>query len=153
MRPPVSPRLIARAFAEALDGVDSATFPRAVTACARWLAREHLLHRGARILDLLDEELLSRQGRRRARVASARPLADAASRRVERTLARTLGESVRVRVMINQDLIAGIRAQVGEVLIDASVRGALARLRTRLRATIARRSGSPDSSFQIPNHA
>lgn len=153
MRPPVSPRLIARAFADALDGADTATLPRAVTACARWLAREHLLHRGAQILALLDEELLSRQGRTRARVASAGPLADAAQRRVERTLARTLGESVRARATINQDLIAGIRAQVDEVLIDASVRGALVQLRTRLHVAIARRAGIPASSFQIPNHA
>ncbi|MDP3685822.1 MAG: F0F1 ATP synthase subunit delta [bacterium] len=153
MRYSVSPRLIARAFADALDGADQATLPRAVTACARWLAREHLLHRGPQILALLDEELLSRQGRTRARVASAGPLADAAQRRVERILTRTLGESVRARATINPDLIAGIRVQVDEVLIDASVRGALAGLRTRLRVAIARRAGLPDSRLQISHHA
>lgn len=147
MRYSVSPRLIARAFADALDGADQATFPRAVTACARWLAREHLLHRGPRILALLDEELLSRQGRTRARVASATPLPDAAQRRVERTLTRTLGESVRARATINQDLIAGIRAQVDEVLIDASVRGVLARLRARLRVSVARHVQYPASGI------
>lgn len=134
MKQRVSLRIVARAFAEVLERCPPAQRPQAVAACAKLLERQRLLHRAPRILELLDEELLARQGVRRAAVATADALEALDVARIERALQSVRGAPVAARVTTRPQLLAGFRAEVGDLLVDASVQGALARVRAQLRS-------------------
>lgn len=126
-------RKVAQAFAEVLLGVLGTKRAPAFAVCARYLERQRLLYQAPRILQLLDEELLARRGRRRAAVASAVPLGPSGVRALEETLAVRVGAPVTARVTAQPSLLAGFRADVGDLFFDASLQGALSRFRARLR--------------------
>lgn len=134
----LSPRVLGAAFATVLSDVPSDRLADAVRACTRYLERAGLLHRAPAVLRALDEELLFRQKLLRADVVSAEPFTDDEAEEVEGHLTRVVGHPVRARVTVRTALLAGFRAEAGGVLVDASLRGSLARLRTRLRGRAAR---------------
>lgn len=129
----LSYRVIARAFAEVLSDVPAVRRPAALRACARFLERRGLLHRAPVLLALLDEELLHRAGRRRASVVTAEALTPDAREPIERFLRQLVGEPVALRVTVDTRVLAGFRADVGDLFVDASLRGQLQRLRSTLR--------------------
>jgi F-type H+-transporting ATPase subunit delta len=132
MKGHASLRAVARAFAEVLTATPGSQRARALAACARYLQQQRLLHRSPAVLELLDEGLLARAGIRRANVRSADPLSAAESGALERVLGSLVGGPVTARVAVRPALLAGFRAEVGGLLVDASVRGALARIRARV---------------------
>jgi F-type H+-transporting ATPase subunit delta len=71
-------------------------------------------------------------GRVRARVTSAEPLAPAALDRVRRSLEERTGKKVIVETAVDADLIGGVVAQVGDLVLDGSIRTQLADLRQKL---------------------
>jgi F-type H+-transporting ATPase subunit delta len=71
-------------------------------------------------------------GRVRARVTSAEPLSAAAVEGVRRALAQRTGKQVIVETDVDPELIGGIVARVGDLVLDGSVRTQLADLRTKL---------------------
>ena len=71
-------------------------------------------------------------GRVRARVSSAEPLAPAVVDRVRRALEERTGKKVIVETAVDASLIGGVVAQVGDLVLDGSVRTQLADLRTKL---------------------
>lgn len=131
--PALSLRAIARALAEVLSDVPVASSAVALQACARLLERQGLLHRAPRILSLLDEELLRRAGRRRASVVTAEALSPRSRKSLERFLNLLTGEPVVMRMTVRDSILAGFRADVGDLFVDASLRGQLQRLRASLR--------------------
>jgi F-type H+-transporting ATPase subunit delta len=77
---------------------------------------------------LADEQ----EGIRRAQVRSARPLSDAQLERLRRALAARVGHEVEVEVEVDPDLLGGLVAQVGDLVLDGSVRTQLRQLRASL---------------------
>jgi F-type H+-transporting ATPase subunit delta len=71
-------------------------------------------------------------GRLRARVTSAEPLTPTAVDRVRRALEERTGKKVIVETAVDASLIGGVVAQVGDLVLDGSVRTQLADLRTKL---------------------
>jgi F-type H+-transporting ATPase subunit delta len=65
-------------------------------------------------------------------VRSAIPLDDATVSRLAQALSKRTGKNVEVKVTVDESIVGGIVAQVGDVVIDGSVRGRLANLRETL---------------------
>jgi len=78
--------------------------------------------------DLTDAQL----GRVRAEVTSAQELAPATLDRVRRSLEQRTGKKVLINSTVDPDLIGGVVARVGDLVLDGSVRTQLDDLRTRL---------------------
>lgn len=71
-------------------------------------------------------------GRVRATVTSAEPLSAASLDRVRRSLEQRTGKKVIVEAAVDPELIGGLVAQVGDLVLDGSVRTQLADLRAKL---------------------
>ncbi|HMF39658.1 MAG TPA: F0F1 ATP synthase subunit delta [Polyangia bacterium] len=71
-------------------------------------------------------------GRVRAEVTSAEELAPATLDRVRRSLEQRTGKKVIITPRVDRDLIGGVVARVGDLVLDGSVRTQLEDLRTRL---------------------
>ena len=78
--------------------------------------------------DMTDAHL----GRVRAKVISAEPLAGPVLDRVRRSLEQRTGKKVIVNAKVDSELIGGLVARVGDLVLDGSVRTQLDDLRTRL---------------------
>ena len=65
-------------------------------------------------------------------MTSAEPLAPAALDRVRRSLEERTGKKVIVETAVDAGLIGGVVAQVGDLVLDGSVRTQLADLRQKL---------------------
>ena len=78
--------------------------------------------------DLADAHM----GQVRAKVTSAETLAPAALERVRRSLEQRTGKKVIVEAAVDAALIGGVVAQVGDLVLDGSVRTQLADLRQKL---------------------
>jgi F-type H+-transporting ATPase subunit delta len=78
--------------------------------------------------DMADAHL----GRVRAQITSAEPLAAAALDRVRRSLEQRTGKQVIVETAVDPDLIGGLVARVGDLVLDGSVRTQLSDLRAKL---------------------
>lgn len=136
----VSNRTVARAFAQFLSTVPSEKRFVAIRACARYLQLKRRLHDAEGILQALDAEMLAQKGKRRVVVAAADPLSRADARAVEERLGALLDAHVTVRGEERPHLLAGFRAEVDGLLVDASLRGVLSRLRSRIRSRAEKRS-------------
>lgn len=73
------------------------------------------------------------QGVREAEIVSAFPIDDAALANLVEGLERRFNSKIRTSVVVNPDLIGGVRIAVGDQVIDASVRGKLAQMATALK--------------------
>jgi F-type H+-transporting ATPase subunit delta len=81
------------------------------------------------------QRLLNRQrGIVEALVTSATPLTPDEDRAIRDRVAQLTGTTVDVQTAVDPELIGGLTVRIGDRLIDASVRGRLARLREQLLA-------------------
>lgn len=71
-------------------------------------------------------------GRVRAQVVSAAPLDPATLAGVQRALEKRTGKKVLIETAVDPELIGGVVARVGDLVLDGSVRNKLADLRDRL---------------------
>ncbi|HUQ43970.1 MAG TPA: ATP synthase F1 subunit delta [Candidatus Limnocylindria bacterium] len=77
--------------------------------------------------------LLNRQnGVVEALATAAAPLNGEETAALQRKVAQMTGQTVDLRVVVDESLIGGLTVRVGDTLYDASVRGRLERLRERL---------------------
>ena len=67
-----------------------------------------------------------------ALVRSARPLADAAQSQLSDVLASQYDQPVHLNVVVDQDLIGGVRVEIGDQVIDGTISGRLDDARRRL---------------------
>lgn len=86
------------------------------------------------LLDWLVERAASERNRRVARVRSAVELDEDQRDRLAHALSQFTGRQVEVRVVVDESLVGGLVALVGDTVIDASVRHQLDRLHTELLA-------------------
>ena len=83
----------------------------------------------AAIADELTARSAAARGQAVAEVRSAIPLDDAAVDRLARGLAARIGNQVEVRVVLDESILGGLVATVGDTVIDGSLRRRLLRLR------------------------
>jgi F-type H+-transporting ATPase subunit delta len=96
------------------------------------LARRKRLDLLDMIHDLLGDMGDAAKGIRRALVKSAQPLTDKQKRDVETGLAKSTGGSVVGRFEIDASLLGGVWVQMGDKVLDASLRGRLDSMRHAL---------------------
>lgn len=77
-------------------------------------------------------EIEKRAGIVRARVDVATPMNDTAQKKLVDTLSNWTGAKVQLDIRVANDVIAGARVRVGDVQIDDTVAGKLARLKQKL---------------------
>ena len=80
------------------------------------------------IVDELARLVNEEAGRVAARVVSARPLDAGARQQITAALARRVGVQVAVDFAVDPELIGGVVARVGDVLLDGSIRTQLEQL-------------------------
>jgi len=78
--------------------------------------------------DLVDR----RAGIVKAKITTAMPLDDAQRKTFVQRLEKSSGKKLRATFAVDEDLIGGARVQLGDHLIDSSVRAQLAALRSQL---------------------
>jgi F-type H+-transporting ATPase subunit delta len=87
----------------------------------------------ARDLPAIIEKLVERSAAERAHavaeVRSAIPLSDDQRDRLAKALSDGLGQQVEVRVIVDPDVLGGLVARVGDIVIDGSVRHRLDQLK------------------------
>ena len=81
--------------------------------------------------DLVDR----RAGIVKAKITTAMPLDDAQRKTFVQRLEKSSGKKLRATFAVDEDLIGGARVQLGDHLIDSSVRAQLAALRSQLAGT------------------
>jgi F-type H+-transporting ATPase subunit delta len=72
------------------------------------------------------------RGQRVATVRVARPLADADRQRLADALARTYGRQIHLNVVVDPEVIGGVRVEIGDDVIDGTVSSRLDDARRRL---------------------
>jgi F-type H+-transporting ATPase subunit delta len=85
-------------------------------------------------IDAFDLLLDERMGFKRAEVHSALELSDAQRNEISTRLSALTGAKVRMRFVVDPNLIGGVTAQIGSTVYDGSVRGRLDGMRRRLAA-------------------
>ena len=102
---------------------------------ARLLVERGRLADAPQIARLYNDGLLAERGIAIAEVTTAEPLGPAEQAAVQEQLARVVGKTVELRLHVDESIIGGIIARVGDQLIDGSVTSQLLRLRARLAAS------------------
>ncbi len=82
---------------------------------------DHLPEVAQAFAEMKDEQ----EGRARVRVVTARPLAAQDGEALRARLAARLGKTVELDVAVEPDLLAGAIVQIGDTVLDGSVRGRL----------------------------
>ena len=82
-----------------------------------------------KIVDAMAKRSAMASNRSLAEVRSAVPLSDAQQARLAAALEKQLGYAVQVRVVVDPTVVGGVITQIGDTVIDGSIRTRLAQLR------------------------
>ena len=82
------------------------------------------------------------KGRVQVLVETARPMTDAGLAEFRDELAKSLQKQVEAKVTVNPDLIAGYRLQIGNRVLDATLKGALSQFSEKLLVSGAVKEGT-----------
>lgn len=85
------------------------------------------------IIDALVKRAAAEHERVVAEVRSAIPLDDDQERRLAEALGRATGKDIEVKVIVDPSVMGGILAQVGDTVIDGTIRSRLDQLRESIR--------------------
>jgi len=98
----------------------------------RLLAHNRRLTTLPEIARLYDQMRSEAEGAVQAELISAQPVSDAQARAVSEALKRRLGRDVQLESRVDETLLGGAVIRAGDLVIDGSVRGRLARLGSAL---------------------
>jgi len=104
-----------------------------IRAAAEILVDENRLQILPAICDALQQLCDEEIGRVTARVISARPLDDAAQQEIRQALSRRVNADVAIEFAVDPELIGGVVARIGDVLLDGSIRTQLQQLEETLK--------------------
>jgi len=100
------------------------------------LAAQAAAHpRGLRVTETLDnygEVLAARQRRAVAEVVVAKPLSPQQQERLTQSLSRSYGRELVLHVIVDPDVVGGVRVQVGDEVMSGTIADRLADVRRRL---------------------
>ncbi|WP_029088846.1 F0F1 ATP synthase subunit delta [Brevibacterium album] len=91
--------------------------------------------RGLRVSEALDrygEVLAARQNRSVAEVVVARPLTSAQQDRLASALSRTYGRELQLNLVVDPEVVGGVRVQVGDEVVSGTIADRLSDVRRRL---------------------
>jgi F-type H+-transporting ATPase subunit delta len=84
------------------------------------------------IVEAYQELLDERRGRVHATLVTASPLPAAQAEKIQAGLARKLGKGVVLATKVDPTLLGGVRAEIGSLVIDGSLRSQLNQIKDRL---------------------
>jgi len=73
-------------------------------------------------------------------VTSAEPLSDEHKKQIEAKLEKLTGEDIEPEFKVDSTLIGGVRVSYGDYVLEGTIRGALRRLRDRLRIDVLKQT-------------
>jgi F-type H+-transporting ATPase subunit delta len=112
-------------------GVLSTAHPATRAALAMLIAAERVGHLRD-VATALSERSAADVGRTYAEVQVAQPLTDTQTAALQAALERAVGAELTMRVTVDPTVVGGVRARVGDTVIDGSVARRLSQLRTRI---------------------
>ena len=112
-------------------GVLATAHPATRAALAMLIAAERVGHLRD-VATALSELSAASVGRTYAEVQVAQPLTDAQLTALQAALERATGAELTMRVTVDPSVVGGVRARVGDTVIDGSVARRLSQLRTRI---------------------
>ena len=129
----ISNNNIARAIYAAAKGKSEAEQKALNARVVDFLNKRRLLSKAPDILERLNKIINEEEGKIEAKVYSANPLDD----RTKKELARTLGEKyggkeVIIEERVNEKILGGWRIEVGDEVIDLSLRNKIKKLQGHL---------------------
>lgn len=113
-------------------GLSEKDAKRAIERFVELLASRHELDLAANVINAFEREARKTEGVREVTVASAETLSESHKERLEKTFAKALGTSVEMRWKTQPDLIGGAVIRFDDILLDASLKGRLDRLKQQL---------------------
>lgn len=113
------------------SGVLATAHPATRAALAMLIGAERIGHLRD-VATALSERSAADAGRTYAEVQVAQPLTDAQTSALRAALERATGVELAMRVVVDPSVVGGVRARVGDTVIDGSVARRLSQLRTRI---------------------
>ncbi len=121
-----------RALYQATCGMSEKDAKKAVEKFVAILASRHELELAPKVLEAFNAEAREAEGVHQVRVASAEELADDRKKSLAAAFKKTLDAAVEMKWEIDPSLIAGAVIRYDDILLDASVKGGLERLKKSL---------------------
>jgi len=112
-------------------GVLGTAHPATRAAIAMLIGAERIGHLRD-VATALSERSATDVGRSYAEVQVAHPLSDEQSAALQAALEKAVGAELTMRVVVDPSVIGGVRARIGDTVIDGSVARRLTQLRTRI---------------------
>jgi len=112
-------------------GVLATAHPATRAALAMLIGAERIGHLRD-VATALSERSAAEVGRTYAEVQVAQPLTETQATALQAALERATGAELTMRVVIDPSVVGGVRARVGDTVIDGSVARRLSQLRTRI---------------------
>jgi len=114
-------------------GVLATAHPATRAALAMLIGAERIGHLQD-VATALSERSASDVGRTYAEVQVAHPLTDAQTAALKVALESATGADLTMRVTVDESVVGGVRARIGDTVIDGSIARRLSQLRTRINA-------------------
>jgi F-type H+-transporting ATPase subunit delta len=112
-------------------GVLATAHPATRAALAMLIAAERVGHLGE-VATALSERSATDAGSTFAEVHVAQALSEAQEQALKAALEKATGHALTMRVIVDPSVIGGVRARIGDTVIDGSVARRLSQLRTRI---------------------
>lgn len=113
-------------------GLSEKDVKRTIERFVELLASRHELELAPNVIDAFEREARKTEGIREVSVSSAEELSHDHKERLEKTFTRTLGAKIEMRWKTEPDLIGGAVIRFDDILLDASLKGRLDRLKQQL---------------------
>ena len=112
-------------------GVLATAHPATRAALAMLIGAERIGHLRD-VATALSERSAAEVGRTYAEVQVAQPLTETQATALQAALERATGAELTMRVVVDPSVVGGVRARIGDTVIDGSVARRLSQLRTRI---------------------
>lgn len=128
---PIYPLKERRAVLEKVISITE--MPKMVTSFLLLLMNKRRLSMLEAIIEIYDQLIDEMENIARARVKAATELSDDDAESVKKVLEQITGQSVRMEMEVDPDLIGGVVAQVGDLVLDGSIRRQLLNIKESLK--------------------
>ncbi|MBP7831928.1 MAG: ATP synthase F1 subunit delta [Candidatus Pacebacteria bacterium] len=132
-----SPKLYAEALHELVSGKTAAESIPIIKSFVDMLVKKRMISKSDEVIEVYRQLELKEKGIIEATVSSAQPLAKEAEEKIKELVNKEFGSneknsSVQINHKIDEKLLGGAKIQVGDTIIDATLKGRLAILQREL---------------------